>query len=662
MDRHAAPSLASHVMEGPSTATEWDDDEFERVLARLETEGRIEAVAKRISAEHLERILDAAPEDRDHPGRSLFKDASFEEATFQGGASFDGASFQGYTSFREASFQGDAQFDDTTFQAGAEFAGASFEGGASFGGARFVHVAFDRARFAHTADFMGATFENGVSFSEASAEYGHFDFAHFGAGTRFDRMRIARGARFDRARFGDDTRFRQTEFGAARFLHAQFGEVAFQGASFGEASFAGSAFAGQAQFPRTTFGPASFVGASFARAASFDEVRFVGHADFGGASFQGDASFGGARFEADAHFHDATFEGNAHLGSLVVREALHLDRVVFPERLRLEASARALSCVRVQFRRGADLLVRHAEVALDDAEFAEPSTLAPRTEPVQGEEELLREGEGSDGDSRPRVVSLRGAVVADLTIAGADLRACRFEGALGLDQLRIEVDCEFPEAPRYWHYARRRTLAEEHVWRAARPWWGWPSNWCPPECYLPEWIEGPDPPGGLKPGQIAAIYRSLRTGLENRKDEPGAADFYYGEMEMRRLTKPETDAKADRGARLGNQMKGSGERFTLNLYWVVSGYGLRASRALLALGITVWVFAFLFDWWGFRPDQSLGRGLLFSVESTSSLFRVPETKDFALTAGGEVLQVFLRLLGPLFFGLALLSLRGRVKR
>jgi len=191
-------------MEGDATAIEWDDETFEQALERVRTQGTIDAKGMRISREQLERILDAAPEDRDHPGRSLFKHASFEEATFQGGA--------------------------------------------SFGGARFVHVAFDRARFAGTPDFMGATFEKGVSFSEASAEFGHFDFAHFGAGTRFDRMRIARGARFDRARFGDDTRFRQTEFGAARFLHAQFGEVAFQGASFGEASFAGSAFAGRPNF------------------------------------------------------------------------------------------------------------------------------------------------------------------------------------------------------------------------------------------------------------------------------------------------------------------------------------------------------------------------------------------------------------------------------
>jgi hypothetical protein len=33
-----------------------------------------------------------------------------------------------------------------------------------------------------------------------------------------------------------------------------------------------------------------------------------------------------------------------------------------------------------------------------------------------------------------------------------------------------------------------------------------------------------------------------------------------------------------------------------------------------------------------------------------------------LTAGGEIVQVVLRLAGPLFFGLALLALRGRVKR
>jgi hypothetical protein len=117
-------------------------------------------------------------------------------------------------------------------------------------------------------------------------------------------------------------------------------------------------------------------------------------------------------------------------------------------------------------------------------------------------------------------------------------------------------------------------------------------------------------------------------------------------MEMRRH-----DARAGRA-----------ERPTLWLYWLVSGYGLRGIRALVALLATILVFALLFWWVGFTPRPHFTRALLFSAESTSSLFRVPETPNTALTELGEALQIVLRLLGPLFFGLALLSLRGRVKR
>lgn len=47
------------------------------------------------------------------------------------------------------------------------------------------------------------------------------------------------------------------------------------------------------------------------------------------------------------------------------------------------------------------------------------------------------------------------------------------------------------------------------------------------------------------------------------------------------------------------------------------------------------------------------------MQSTTSFLRAP---DVTLTLPGQVIQIALRLLGPLFFGLALLSLRGRVKR
>jgi hypothetical protein len=38
----------------------------------------------------------------------------------------------------------------------------------------------------------------------------------------------------------------------------------------------------------------------------------------------------------------------------------------------------------------------------------------------------------------------------------------------------------------------------------------------------------------LTPDRLAMLYRVLRKAQEDSKNEPGAADFYFGEMEMRR--------------------------------------------------------------------------------------------------------------------------------
>ena len=56
-------------------------------------------------------------------------------------------------------------------------------------------------------------------------------------------------------------------------------------------------------------------------------------------------------------------------------------------------------------------------------------------------------------------------------------------------------------------------------------------------------------------GQIAELYRAFRKGGEDAKDEPDAADFYYGEMEMRRHA----------GGR-GEVYRGQVERAILTLY------------------------------------------------------------------------------------------------
>ena len=113
-----------------------------------------------------------------------------------------------------------------------------------------------------------------------------------------------------------------------------------------------------------------------------------------------------------------------------------------------------------------------------------------------------------------------------------------------------------------------------------------------------------------------------------------------------RTRKPETGYRA-------------AERAILWLYWLVSGYGLRASRALIALAVTiVLVFAFLFDLWGFDRIEASGR----CSSRREHIEPVPGSRNGALSPPRGRPADLAATAGPLFFGLALLSLRGRVKR
>jgi hypothetical protein len=292
---------------------------------------------------------------------------------------------------------------------------------------------------------------------------------------------------------------------------------------------------------------------------------------------------------------------------------LSLDRASFDAPgVRIAISAKRVSCVRAHFVARTTMEIRFAEVWLEDSEFSQPSIVGGGVGQFQLDDgELLMDSELAQAHWQPLIRSVKRTNLANLTLLDCDLSECRFAGAHNVDGLRFEAT-ELDR--RTWPRTRRRWLAEER-------------DGSVPEAYL------------------AQVYRALRKGREDSKDEPGAADFYYGEMEMRR------------------QASSGFDRALLAGYWRVSGYGLRAWRALAALGATILLFACAFQAWGFDPSQDLDKSLLFSAESTTSLFRGPsEPNGATLTDAGRVLQIGLRLLGPLFFGLALLALRGRVKR
>jgi hypothetical protein len=420
-------------------------------------------------------------------------------------------------------------------------------------------------------------------------------------------------------------------------------------------------FGGRASFERARFfSRAEFGGergAAFGEWAVFAQARFVADAMFGGADFAGRAIFGRARvYGRLTRFDGATFEQARTFGPLRVPGTLVLDRATFLAPVSVEVSADQVSGHRVRFPEGANLRVLHGDIALDEAQFGQPSILAG---PPQESQEQLTDG-GTTGPTSgaratPRMVSVRQADVGNLVLGDVDLGPCLFAGAHNLDGLRIEGAPTFRWAPAGWRrdgswfpwrWSPRQTIAEEQMWRASQH--KHSEDWDPPERRALQWLnESSSLPDvqQLDAEQIAGIYRALRKGREDSKDAPGAADFYYGEMEMRRKATP----------------RFSMERLVLSLYWLVSGYGLRASRALVALATTIALGAVLLGLFGFDAGKHPDDGtLLFAAETSISLLRAPDTEN--LTAVGHIVQIVLRLAGPLFFGLALLSLRGRVKR
>jgi hypothetical protein len=431
------------------------------------------------------------------------------------------------------------------------------------------------------------------------------------------------------------------------------------------------------------FGDAARLGgATFGDDASFEDAIFGDWTNFSGATFGDTASLGGATFGDAARFDGATFGNWTRFGPLLGAGRLVLHQAAFGRGCELAISADRLYCWEMRLADGAVLNVRWAEVLLDGVDFGRPSVLAgvgpfPRLQEGLLQPRVAR----SWRTSRPRVLSLRGSDVRNLVLSNVDLRACRFTGAHNLDQLDLEATIDLADRPSgvragwavppLWRWTRRRTLAEEHRWRRAQ---AKHAGWYPRACRTRGLAKQEQ---ALRPADIALLYRALRKGREDSKDEPGAADFYYGEMEMRRH---------DRTAPLP-------ERVVLWLYWLVAGYGLRGSRALSCLLGLLAVATALLATVGFAPvspatpltavatgsppqqriqfdatpppgmtsdrpvRDRLGTAALVAVEG--AVFR---TSDQALTYKGRLIQAVLRFVGPVLLGLALLSIRGRVKR
>ncbi|ANZ40617.1 hypothetical protein BBK82_36060 [Lentzea guizhouensis] len=502
--------------------------------------------------------------------------------------------------------------------------------------------------------------------------------------------------------------------------------------------FGGCTFAGDAPFPGTRLkfrtashnfaarggGVSDFSDATFECGADFTKVEFPGPVFFASTTFADTVSFDRAHFLGDAWFlqtimglgvfTDATFADLAGFHA-VCAEQLIFSGTTFSGRAYLdpvEASRVDLSdCV---FSHRA-VMVLNAHCRLDDARFEAGMELrmrAHRTAVSMRRTHLEAASivSGSDTiDSRvrshghsfplaPALLSLQGTDVDELTIANIDLTPCLFAGAYNLDKLRIEgrsrfLDFVVPSRPgvrAYYVNARGREIImdEKLLHVIARKQRGvnveaWLEKFARDRSVVAGQPDTGRDYDAITYERLAVIYRALRKGLEDAKDEPGAGDFYYGEMQARR------HARSTRRV----------ERFLLTVYWLISGYGQRASRALAALVLLLTMLTALLTGLGLpaaaplqqftgsvQPAPAPGGSQQVVLDARTPPATLPpfgdrwtaarleraarlatgsivfRDTDQQLTIAGRWTVNAGRGLGPLLLALAALAIRARVKR
>ncbi len=399
---------------------------------------------------------------------------------------------------------------------------------------------FSGAMFTQEADFRGATF----------ARDAHFH------GTRFTQIANFRGVTF-------------TQF--AHFSEATFTQTAqFRVAAFAlDANFSRATFTRDAHFAKATFTrDAHFDEAALAQDASFGEATFTGDAHFGQATFAEDADFRGARFMRDAHFRHATFAQHADFREATFAQDVYFREVIFTEDANFSGATLSqaadfrdakfrdiLRFRKTRFRGDPGLMPAKDDGRLPGPVFTRTKFDKPQN--VEFYQTYLGQA------------LLHNCDVSNLNFSDVTWRLRRGSRKLMIFDEHIEVGAD--------HSGAGIQKQSDYRWDVT---------------------EGLRPPQG-DPNErnyslVAEIYQQLNKNYDERRDYLAAGDFYYGEMEMKRLAGPQRIP----AFRWWHQNFG-----LVAWYKYASAYGESYIRPVVALLIVLAIFTLLFPWAGLDRNE-----------------------------------------------------------
>lgn len=271
----------------------------------------------------------------DISGSIIHNDLVFIECTFKNGLNFS-----------QSIFLGELIFDDTKAHGGIDFSASNFESNVSFFGSEigadpdndytentYTYITFARSSFKKIFDFRGNKIYSQTSFENCR----FYDIAIFGKASD-DEFKNFRNGKQDvnslstifsnpdkDVNFNESIFYHRANFTFTSFSNAKFNDVIFiGGAQFIKARFRGDTdfirtnFKGLANFDRAIFykiptdpngqSYANFYRSQFEDSASFSKAIFLIDTDFKRVSFKGKALFANTLFFSDTSFEMSFFD------------------------------------------------------------------------------------------------------------------------------------------------------------------------------------------------------------------------------------------------------------------------------------------------------------------------------------------------------------------